>query len=62
VAQQCLSACAKRIKITPLATQEAELYGYAQAARALRFVQMLLEFLWAMPAPPLAVLLGATRH
>ena len=40
-----VSACAKRIKIITLATQEAELYGYAQAARALRFTQLLVEFL-----------------
>ena len=40
-----VSACAKRIKIITLATQEAELYGYAQAARALRFAQMLIDFL-----------------
>jgi len=42
-----VSACAKRIKIITitLATQEAELYAYAQTARALRFTQLLLEFL-----------------
>jgi len=40
-----VSACAKRIKIITLAAQEAELYGYAQAARALRFAQMLIDFL-----------------
>jgi hypothetical protein len=40
-----VSACAKRIKIMTLATQEAKLYGYAQTARALRFLQLLIEFL-----------------
>jgi transposase InsO family protein len=40
-----VSACSKRIKIITLATQESELYGYAQAARALRFSQLLIEFL-----------------
>jgi hypothetical protein len=40
-----VSACAKRIKLITLATQEAELYGYAQTARALRFSQLLIKFL-----------------
>jgi hypothetical protein len=49
-----VSACSKRIKIITLATQESELYGYALAARALRFSQLLIKFLghqlW-LPSP-----------
>jgi len=67
-------ACAKRIKITTLATQEAELYAYAQTARALRFTQLLLEFLGhrvQLPSPihtdsaaavPFILRPGATAH
>jgi len=69
-----VSACAKRIEIITLATQEAELYGYAQDAHALRFTQLLVEFLGhtvRLPSPihtdsaaamPFILRPGATAH
>ena len=39
-----ISACSKRIKLKPQSSEEAELYAYSQACKALRFVQKLLEF------------------
>ena len=39
-----VSACSKRIKLVPQSSEEAELYAYSQACKALHFVQQVLEF------------------
>jgi hypothetical protein len=55
-----ISFAAKRIRLVTQSSQEAEMYGYTYAAKDLRFIQQLLQFLGHAIALPTAIYTDST--